>query len=257
MQNLFFLNIHRPCLNYKLLFCSILTIQIFIVTAIPRSAGATETDSLDGSELYHDYCSVCHGDRGDGESWAKNGLSTPPRDFAIQGLDKLITRDQMIDIVLNGRPGTAMAGWGTRLSRTQAEIIVDYIRDKFMLLPVAMVKDGIAPVQANTGMSAEQIAEPIPSGLTGNYANGEKFYNDNCSTCHGMDGGGNGPRAYFINPKPRNFLEADTRMRLNRPLLFYAIKHGIKGKEMPAWGKVIDDQQIADVTEYVFTKMIR
>ena len=38
--------------------------------------------------------------------------------------------------------------------------------------------------------------------------------------------------------------------------LFYGIKFGVPGKEMPAWGKVIDDQTIANVAEYVFINMI-
>ena len=36
---------------------------------------------IDANTLYHDYCSVCHGDKGDGNSHAKQGLVPPPRDF--------------------------------------------------------------------------------------------------------------------------------------------------------------------------------
>jgi mono/diheme cytochrome c family protein len=255
-MQIFLLNKRVFIFNQKLLYCLILTTLFYCGSAIASVVYATETDSTDGFELYHDYCSVCHGDKGDGHSRAKKGLSTPPRDFTIPGLDKAISRDMMIDVVLNGRPGTAMAGWGTRLSRVQAEIVVDYIRNKFMSIPTDTV---ITPQdkQEKTEMTATQITQPMPDGLTGNFYKGEQFYQANCATCHGISGDGNGPRAYFINPKPRNFREESSRMRLNRPLLFYAIKFGIKGKEMPAWEKVIDDQQIADVAEYVFREMIQ
>ena len=97
----------------------------------------------------------------------------------------------------------------------------------------------------------------MPNGLTGDSEKGKLFYIDNCSTCHGVNGAGDGPRAYFIFPKPRNFLSEDSKMRLNRIVLFNAIKHGVRGKEMPAWGKVLDDQQIANVAEHVFKTMIQ
>ena len=75
-------------------------------------------------------------------------------------------------------------------------------------------------------------------------------------TCHGKDGDGRGPRAYFINPKPRNFLHAGSRAELNRPELYEHIGEGVRGTEMPAWDKVLTPQQIADVAEYVFRQFI-
>jgi mono/diheme cytochrome c family protein len=98
---------------------------------------------------------------------------------------------------------------------------------------------------------------PLPMQLVGQAARGRKFYNDNCATCHGVKGDAQGPRAYFIRPKPRNFLTADSRAQFNRPALFAGISMGRVGSEMPAWNKVISEQQIADLTEYVFQSFIR
>jgi len=39
--------------------------------------------------------------------------------------------------------------------------------------------------------------------------------------------------------------------------IFYGIKAGRVGTVMPAWGKVLSDQQIADVTEFVFSEFIQ
>ena len=82
------------------------------------------------------------------------------------------------------------------------------------------------------------------------------LYMSNCTACHGTEGNGDGPRAYFIFPRPRNFLLAENRTRLNRPVLFNAISRGVPGREMPAWSKVMTDQQIADITEYVFQAFV-
>ncbi len=211
-----------------------------------RTVIAAEDELTDGAEIYHDYCSVCHGDRGDGNSRAKDGLITQPRDFTLPGLSEVLTRDSMIDTVKNGRPGTAMTGWTSRLDDRQVESVVDFIRREFMDQAITT-----EPEQTETVSTA-----PLKNGLVGNYDEGRKFYDNNCATCHGLKGDGNGPRAYFIFPKPRNFISETSRLRLNRAVLFNAVKYGIRGKEMPAWGKVIDDQQIADVVEYVFQAMI-
>ena len=77
-----------------------------------------------------------------------------------------------------------------------------------------------------------------------------------CVDCHGANGGGDGPRAYFIFPKPRNFHDPDTREYLSRRNLYNGIKFGVVGKEMPAWGKVLSDSQVADLTEYVYRQFI-
>ena len=216
---------------------------------------AAETVLDEGAELYHDYCSVCHGDKGDGNSRAKGGLNTRPRDFTQPGLSKLVTRESMVDVVLNGRPGTAMAGWSTRLSRSQAESVVDYVRYVYMSQGEGSGIDISKAVTIETHTTAAGLA--MPSGLTGDPEKGRLFYENNCATCHGVGGGGDGPRAYFIFPKPINFLSEASRTRLNRVMLFNAIKYGVRGKEMPAWGKVLNDQQIANITEYVYKDIIQ
>jgi mono/diheme cytochrome c family protein len=98
---------------------------------------------------------------------------------------------------------------------------------------------------------------PFPGGLRGNVAAGRKFYEGNCATCHGVKGDGQGPRAYFINPKPAVFTSDKSRAALNRPTLFDATSTGRRGSEMPAWDKVLSKQEIADVTEYVFRAFIQ
>ncbi len=97
---------------------------------------------------------------------------------------------------------------------------------------------------------------PLPKGLTGDPVKGRDFFMKNCFTCHGIKGGGNGPRAYFNIPRPRDFTSPESRRALNRPRIFDSIAEGRRGTVMPAWGKVLDDQQIADITEFVFRAFI-
>jgi mono/diheme cytochrome c family protein len=98
---------------------------------------------------------------------------------------------------------------------------------------------------------------PMPNGLKGDFAKGATFFIHNCAACHGTKGDGNGPRAYFITPPPRNFLLAASRQRLNRPVIFEAVTNGRLGTNMPAWGKVLSNQEIANVAEFVFQNFIQ
>lgn len=97
---------------------------------------------------------------------------------------------------------------------------------------------------------------PIPNGLKGDVLWGREFYMKNCFACHGVEGDGNGPRAYFNTPRPRNFTSEASQRILNRPRVYDSISKGRVGTVMPAWAKVLTEQQIANLTEYVFQTFI-
>jgi mono/diheme cytochrome c family protein len=98
---------------------------------------------------------------------------------------------------------------------------------------------------------------PIPNNFKGDVLWGREFYMKNCFACHGVKGDGNGPRAYFNTPRPRDFTSEASRRILNRPRLHAGITNGRVGTVMPAWGKVLTEQQIANLTEYVFQTFIQ
>lgn len=229
---------------------------------------------INAALLYHNYCSVCHGDKGDGNSRAKGSLVPPPKDFTAGPLP----RDYMIHIVADGKPGTAMVGWKTQLSENEVAAVVDYVVEAFMSgKTFAADPKGLSGISAHGGRekdpkaapasaptrsqpqssSGVDMAQPFPAGLQGDPLKGGKFYMGNCATCHGEKGDGKGPRAYFINPKPRDFLLDGSRMVYNRPTLYKAIAKGSLGTEMPAWDKVLTAQEIADVGEFVFRQFIQ
>ena len=114
----------------------------------------------------------------------------------------------------------------------------------------------VNPVVEAPKPAAADMSLPMPKGLKGDPDKGRDFYMQNCYTCHGVTGAGDGPRAYFINPVPRDFLLEASRQYLNRPALFEAITNGRVRSEMPSWGKVLNEQEIANVAEYVFQNFI-
>jgi mono/diheme cytochrome c family protein len=233
-------------------------------------------DASRGRQVYARICSVCHGDKGSGSMWASANLNPPPRDFSSPAAKEL-SRDRMLAAVAAGRPNTAMQGYGTRLSKEDMEAVVDYIRGAFMRIPeqtanisgtyargapAAEPKKGAGEDHAAHGhgggtAGAIDMRAPMPGGLVGDAVAGKKFYDANCATCHGVKGDGQGPRAYFINPKPEVFTSDKSRAAYNRPTIFDAVSTGRRGTEMPAWDKVLTRQEIANVSEYVFRAFIQ
>jgi mono/diheme cytochrome c family protein len=238
-------------------------------TFMPASAAP---DSSRGRTVYSKNCSVCHGERGDGRSRAQGSLMPPPRDFTNPAINTELNEQRMINSVTYGRADTAMAGFKGQLSAADINAVVDYIRAGFMGIGktdgISGIQNGrrqVTPGAASTpqGAPAAPVAAlvadmklPLPNGLKGDPVKGGAFYMSNCATCHGATGDGRGPRAYFINPKPRNFLHTAARQDLNRVALYEAISAGKLGTEMPAWSKVLSKQEIADVAEFVFRRFI-
>ncbi len=71
---------------------------------------------------------------------------------------------------------------------------------------------------------------------------GKKIYIRNCSFCHGINGGGDGPVAKFLNPRPRNFRSNVFKFRTTTsgslPTdedLFKTISRGIPGTAMQSF----------------------
>ena len=246
--------------------------QIEIVVDYVRDTfmrASSASDASRGRQVYAKSCAVCHGDRGAGSAWAGANLNPAPRDFSSAQAKAELSRERMLAAVAQGRPGTAMAGFGSQLSGEDMGAVVDYIRSAFMLVgsdagisgthargaPAAPMTAAV-PAHAGAGAHAD-MRLPLPYGLAADAAKGRAFYDRNCATCHGVKGDGNGPRAYFINPKPRSFVAADSRAVLNRPVIFASVSAGKLGTEMPAWDKVLNRQEIANVSEYVFQAFVR
>jgi len=280
----------------------------------------------EGEKIYAKNCSVCHGDKGTTALWARGGLNPQPRDFTTAKAREELSRERMVNSVTNGRPGTAMMPHKEKLSKKEIEQVVDYIRTAFMSGPIAIEPEQQSPIAAHRNMPSMAGAQtrqghpqipgfsepsggsmppsmaslgngiphqqqnphqrqdphagmpgmtpgmpmsaplgsvvnvdmnaPMPKGLKGNVKKGREFYMSNCFTCHGVEGDGNGPRAHFNTPRPRNFTSDASRRMLNRERLFNSITNGRVGTVMPAWGKVLNDQQIANVAEFVFKTFI-
>lgn len=74
---------------------------------------------------------------------------------------------------------------------------------------------------------------------------GKKVFNDNCSSCHRADGGGN---AIGPNLTDEHWLHGGHIKNV-----FSTIKIGVVEKGMPAWGKALSPRQIRDVAFFIMS----
>jgi mono/diheme cytochrome c family protein len=89
---------------------------------------------------------------------------------------------------------------------------------------------------------------------------GQILYATHCANCHGDGGDGQGPAAYLVHPKPRDFRSGTFRFRTTKsgqlPTiddLMRTIRVGIPGAAMPAYGNLLSEYEIEALAEHVTT----
>lgn len=105
-------------------------------------------------------------------------------------------------------------------------------------------------VLASTGVWAAQ-----KNGFTPNVARGKEVYLSNCAVCHGGEGRGDGPGAYLVFPRPRDFTRGIFKLRSTLTIptdadLLRTITRGIPGTAMPAWPSLGPGERQA-LVEYI------
>jgi mono/diheme cytochrome c family protein len=80
-----------------------------------------------GQAIYERHCADCHGPEGRGDG--KQALSLSPRPGNLVSAQTSVKSDQeLLNIIANGRPRTAMTGWNERLSDEAQRAVLVYIR---------------------------------------------------------------------------------------------------------------------------------
>lgn len=177
---------------------------------------------IEAPVLYHNYCSVCHGDNGDGNSRAKNSLVPPPTDFTDVKLQGRLTREYIATIVKHGKPKTAMVGWNAQLNDTEIAALADYVRVSFV--------DHAADASLRRGRT-----------LYGHY----------CVDCHGVTGAGVATSGAASNSPPRDLTGEAARRELTRERLVSAIAVGRQGTAMAGFAGQLSAADIEAVADYL------
>jgi len=106
------------------------------------------------------------------------------------------------------------------------------------LIPVTSQPGGIKPTE-----SPSKVIESYPAGLP-SAKDGQNLYDENCASCHGIDGNG-------VVANARNFGDVDY-MRGETPANFYVVLTEGRGADMPAFGQDLTSDQRWNVVYYVW-----
>ncbi len=174
----------------------------------------------DGLLVYAESCAACHGSNGAGTVIAP----------AIDSADLRATpKDETIQLVNTGVPGTLMASWQNLLQPDQISSVVDLI----YRWP-EMVQAGFEFPEVEV-MSIPSSPELI--------ADGQRLFNIACKSCHGVDGYGS-PMAPALNNQIFLTETPDA-------VMYQIIAGGVPETLMPAWGSRLTDQELQSLVAFL------
>jgi mono/diheme cytochrome c family protein len=113
--------VNRQATSAALVGCLISLIGTSLATPPPIA----EQDQ--GRAIYERHCADCHGPEGRGDG--KQAISLSPRPGNLVSAQTSAKSDQeLLKIIANGKPRTAMTGWNERLSDEEQRAVLAYIR---------------------------------------------------------------------------------------------------------------------------------
>lgn len=108
---------------------------------------------------------------------------------------------------------------------------------------------------ARTGEEATVRAAPDGWTLDGDADEGRIVYKQYCQKCHGKYGNGQGTMAADLDPKPRDFTNAEDMAKRSDWELYLGIKEGGAplglSDQMTAWEDTLTEQEMRDVAVYI------
>ena len=168
--------------------------------------------------------------------------------------------------------GERKSGWGAEAEglanryAIASGVAVTFILFGLIVIP-AIVRERRAPEPGPSDQPAaaglgwlDQAEAPASKGkdlppidpatvLTANaklLARGEALFKQNCTSCHGDGGRGDGPAVATLNPKPRNFTQAGNWTRGFRVTdIFTTVTTGVKGTGMAPFDFVVPADRMA------------
>jgi len=218
-----------------------------------------------GRVIYKEYCSQCHGAKGEGDGPAASGLEPRPAIHAKMAMDQF-PMDYLYNVVYYGGKAVGksdyMPYWGLTIGEQGVADVIAHMRQTFkgeaeMAAASGKKARGDCPQKRTTkAVSFKYKNKKNPLKPTSaNLKAGEALYQKKarpmaCRLCHGKYGDGKGPGGAGINPAPRNFTCAATMKDISDGQLFGIIKEGSPGTAMPSF-KSLKDEQIWKILLYI------
>jgi len=237
------------------------SLYVLVATVILPSLGPRSSflfaQEPRGKAIYDKWCAECHGDTGAGDGSAQTYMLPRPRDFTkalyqvrTTASGELPTDADLRRVINEGMPGTAMPQWRDRLTDTQREDVIAYIKSFSQFFA------GAAPTPIEIGNAPGSSAEAIAEGR-------EVYTKLECFKCHGQQGRGDGTSAPTLTDdwdQPIFAADLAASWRFNGGSsveeIYTRLRTGLDGTPMPSFSDVIDskiitDEQLWRVAQYV------
>ncbi|MCH2465543.1 MAG: c-type cytochrome [Gemmatimonadetes bacterium] len=196
---------------------------------------------VDGEVVYNRWCAGCHGEDGAGTGPAANTMLPRPRDFTLAlyqvrttATGGLPTDADMLKVINEGMPGTAMPGWEDVLSEGDRLALVDYLKT------FSRFFQDDPPTPLDFGRATRETDEAIARGA-------EVYQTVECWRCHGQQGRGDGESAPTLNDDagfPIVAADLTENWRFNGggevEEIYRVLRTGLDGTPMPTFSDIVD-----------------
>ena len=180
--------------------------------AVDLPRGPLDRDS--GKRAYAANCASCHGPRGMGDGPLARALSPRPPALADPVVMRAVTPEVMYRKIEIGVKGTAMPAFSGKLSPAERWNVIAYLTDLRQTPDVVL---------------------------------GEGLFIQNCASCHGVSGGGDGPMASGLSKVPSELGSFAWQAQRSDSQLAVAIRNGVSGSPMPAMRGLSPTEQLSIV----------
>ena len=203
-----------------------------------------------GRNIYSQACASCHGIRGDGSGPAAKGFDPAPRNFR-RGVYKFRTTisgalpldEDLEHTVREGVPGTEMPRWKDVLSEYDIKAVVQYIKT---FSPWFEDPYSLPQPEDILEIPEDRPFEPSPASI----ATGRQlFIEQECDTCHGESGEGNGPKAdelvddWDVPIRPGDLTRPYFANGKRDQDIYRVFTSALNGTPMPAFDDLSDEQR--------------
>ncbi|HLE44846.1 MAG TPA: c-type cytochrome, partial [Methylomirabilota bacterium] len=221
-----------------------------------------------GGAVYIRNCMYCHGDNLDGGGHFAHGFNPTPANFVDPGTIAQLSEGYLFWRIAKGGPGlpkesapwnSAMPAWEDRLTEEEIWQVIYYLYATTGAKPRVMDAGHAALPREPAAPSVASVLAPREAAAqAADETRGKQVYEQKCALCHGASGKGDGPAAELLLPRPRDFTAGKYKIRSTlsgQPPsdedLVRVIKAGMPGTSMPAWEKVLKDDEVRAVVAYV------
>ena len=212
----------------------------------------------DAKSIYLAACATCHGINGDGLGRQGRGLDFPPTNFQRgdyklrrSAYEKLPTDEDLRRTIREGVPGTEMVPFRNVLTPDSIARVAAYIKTfspRFADPKEALDKEDLVAIPATRPF--EPSAESAAAGR-------KVFVREECGTCHGDEGEGDGPdakgmtddwdRSIFMLAWSKGVFKSGTRDQD----LYRSILTGMNGTPMQTYREDISEKESWQVVDYI------